>query len=459
MSFQKQKQGQAALIAVMLMLAIMISAIFGASSLALRQAKVAEASTRARNAYFAAEAGVEDAVYRLKRGKNVTASFSLTINGATATTTVATPIPSRKEISSSGNFGGALRGAKSILITSSDVAFTYGVQVGNGGLEMENTSQVIGSVYSNGDIVGNNSPVSTGDAFAAGVSKIEHMTVNGSARAHLITDATVGINATSSGDISSVTVGRHAYANRIIDSTIGQNAYYQTSISGSSVGGSQFPATPAPAQLPTVPMPISDSALDSWEADAAAGGTISSPCPYQPANGASIGPVKITCDVIIDGTKIVTMTGPLWITGNFDIKNTAQLKLASSFGAESGILVVDNPSNRTTSSKISVQNSAQILGSGTAGSYMMVVSRNNSAESGGDEDAIEIKNSSNAPIYYAPHGSLSIENSAALKEATAYKLEIKNSATVTYESGLMNVNFSSGPSGGWSIQEWREIQP
>src|SRR3989344_3188338 len=267
-NFQKQRRGQAALIAVMLMLAIMISAIFGASSLALRQAKVAEASTRARNAYFAAEAGIEDAVYRIKRGKNVTASFSLVINGATATTTVLTPLPSRKEVFSSGNFAGALRGAKSVLTTSSGVTFTYGVQVGDGGLEMENTSQVIGSVYSNGDIEGENSPEITGDVFLAGSSTIEHVTVGGAVQ----------------------------------------------------------------TGLPTIAIPITDAQLDSWEADAALGGTISSPCPYEPANGASLGPIKITCDVIIDGTKIVTMTGPIWITGNFDIKNTAQLKLASSFG-------------------------------------------------------------------------------------------------------------------------------
>src|SRR3989344_5682218 len=45
--------GQASLIAVMLILAISISGVFGASVAALREAKVAEARTRARNAPFA----------------------------------------------------------------------------------------------------------------------------------------------------------------------------------------------------------------------------------------------------------------------------------------------------------------------------------------------------------------------------------------------------------------------
>jgi hypothetical protein len=88
----------------------------------------------------------------------------------------------------------------------------------------------------------------------------------------------------------------------------------------------------------------------------------------------------------------------------------------------------------------------------------MVVSRNNSAEGGGGTDAIEVQNTSSAPIYYAPHGSVEIHNSAALKEVTAYKLEIRNSATVTYDSGLANVNFSSGPAGGYEIIHWKEVE-
>ncbi len=455
----KQMRGQAALIAVVFMLALLLSGVFGASAIALKEARVAEGDTRSRNSFFAAEAGVDDSVYRLKNNKNVSSSFSISLNGSTATTTVADLPFGKKEIKSTGNYSGSLRGLDAILSTGGGASFNYGVQVGNGGVQMENTSEVIGSIYSNGDITGINSPSITVDAFAAGASKIDGMTVGGSARANLISNSDVSINASSTTDIDNSTVGKNAYADKILSSTIGNNAYYQTSISGSTVSGSSFPNTTPPVNLPALPMPISDQQLDAWENEAASGGTISGPCPYNPADGTTLGPVKITCDVEIDNNNIVTMKGPIWISGNFSIKNSAHLKLDSSFGAKSGVLIVDNASDRINSGKISVDNTAQILGSGSSGSYVFVASRNNAGSSCGDDSAILVKNSSNAAIYYAPAGCISIQNSSALKEVTGYKLEIKNSATVTYESGLANISFSSGPTGGYSIDSWGEIQP
>ena len=65
---------------------------------------------------------------------------------------------------------------------------------------------------------------------------------------------------------------------------------------------------------------------------------------------------------------------------------------------------------------------------------------------------------SDESIVYAGEGEIEIDNSAALKEVTANKLKITNSATVTYESGLANNNFFSGPSGSWTVQSWGETQ-
>jgi len=390
----KRNSGAAMLMSVIFFIFISLAIITGLVSPVVREFKNTTDLTRSRQSLFLSESGAEDAFYRLKMAKPIGSSTLITLNGNTATTTITDSGYNEKTITALGDVSFRQRKNKLVLNTGVGASFNYGVQIGNGGLVMENTSKVIGSVYSNGNITGNNSPVITGDAFLAGASTISGVTVGGAIQT-------------------------------------GQ---------------------------PILAMPISDATLDQWEADAVAGGTISSPCPYKPANGSSLGPVKITCDLEIDGTKIVTMTGTIWVSGNFNIANSAQLKLASSFGSGSSIIIADNPSNRLTSSKVNVQNSAQILGSGTAGSYVLVVSRNNSAVGGGSETAIEIKNSSNAPIYYAPYGKVTIQNSSNLKEVTGYKLEIKNSATVTYESGLANANFVSGPSGGWNIQSWKEIK-
>lgn len=448
-------RGQAVMTTVVFVFFTSVALVGIFSSVALTESQSARRTLSAEQTYYLAESGIEDVSYRILSGKHYDSSETLGLNNATTTTTT-TALGNVLTVQSRGNVSGGVRAVEVSLQAGASGTFVYGVQVGRGGIKMENTSRIVGSIYSNGDIKGENSPVITGDAFAATNKKIDTMTVQGNARAYLITDSTIGKNASSTTDISDSTVGWHAYADRILSSTIGYNAYYQTSLSGSTVGGLTYPGTPAPAELPEIDLPISDATLDSWEADAASGGTISSPCPYKPADGTVLGPKKINCDMEIDGTKIITLTGTLWVSGNLKLQNSAQIKLDPSFGSGSGIIVVDNPVNRLTSSKITVQNSAQILGSGTEGSYVIVVSRNNSAENGGGEKAIDIKNTSNAPLYYAPHGSIEIQNSAALKEATAYKLEIKNNATVTYESGLLNVQFTTGPTGGYAIERWKE---
>lgn len=56
-----------------------------------------------------------------------------------------------------------------IISTTSDVvSFNYGVQVGQGGLVMQENSTVLGNVYSNGNIDGANNARITGDAIVAG---------------------------------------------------------------------------------------------------------------------------------------------------------------------------------------------------------------------------------------------------------------------------------------------------
>ena len=70
---------------------------------------------------------------------------------------------------------------------------------------------------------------------------------------------------------------------------------------------------------------------------------------------------------------------------------------------------------------------------------------------GGDVEAFELSNSASALVAYAAHGLIPIANSVSLKEVTAYKITMKNSATVTYDTGLPSAVFESGPGGSWTF--------
>jgi hypothetical protein len=41
--------------------------------------------------------------------------------------------------------------------------------------------------------------------------------------------------------------------------------------------------------------------------------------------------------------------------------------------------------------------------------------------------------------------------------ATARQITATGGTTIDYQSGLADMNFSSGPSGGWDISSWGEV--
>jgi hypothetical protein len=162
----------------------------------------------------------------------------------------------------------------------------------------------------------------------------------------------------------------------------------------------------------------------------------------------------------ISGTGYtVTLAGHLWVAGNATIKNSPTIKAASALGGTSVALIADNPANRATGSKIESDNSAVFEGSGSPGSYVLLLSQNRSAEDGGSEVAIKLANSARgALLAYAGHGEILLQNSVSLREVTAWRIRLKNSAEVIYETGLANLIFTTGPSGGYVFDSWREIE-
>lgn len=448
------KSGQAAITAVIFMLIIMLSVFSGISGFALKEAGSAEKNFRSRVSFFTAESGIDDAVYRLKRGKNIPSSFPIFLNGSISTTTVS-DVLGTKQITSSGEFLESFRSLRSILSSGPGAQFFYGAQIGSGGLVMDNNSKIdgsggsVGNVYSNGPIEGDNGAVITGDAVSAGSSgKIENMVVYGNAYAHEIKSSKVCGN------------GYHQVIDSSSQSFI-QNPSQPTCPSPLSPG-TLFPRSSDSA---SEPMPIATSTIDSWKNDAAAGGTISGNCGTNGASGCnisdngtlSLGPKKITGNLVLTKKQTLIVAGTLYFQGNIDIDSTsgATIKCDSSFGTNSCLLITDG--------WIHIQNNVAFQGSGAAGSYIMVVStkKNCNGGSGGScthhNAALDLHNNATGAIFYVPDSMANLHNGVEVTQLTANKLELGNDAVARYESGLQNVHFSSGSSGGWTISEWKEV--
>lgn len=413
MIHDSKNTGQATiiLVIVVIIVGLLITASFAFFGInTMRIVKNLEYSTKS---YYVAEGGIEDLLLRSR-----TVSLKLPFSPSTLTIDdgAATRIYSQVGIALDFRSEGVVSGRHRIVkITSSSVTesnFNYGVQVGDLGLEMGSGSEVVGNVYSNGDIRGDSVSKTriTGDAISAGTHIIEDIEVMGDAR-----------------------------ADRFDDCIVGGTAYYVTSFTSCSAGSTDVLSEP-PAESE---FPISQSQIDEWKSDAEAGGTLEG---YTLGNldSDSLGPVKINGDMIIGNSSVLTLTGTVWITGTLGLGNGVTIRLDPDvYGDLGGVLIFD--------SQIAIKNNVVLEGTGKSGSYLLVLDTFSSAI----DPAIDVNNNVGAAILYANNGIIEIKNNLELLEATARGLRVDNNVSITYESGLEETLFNSGAGGGRRFL-WKE---
>ncbi len=576
----KNTSGYAAITATIFMMVISLTIISAFAFFTLQEVNTNRAYIKSIDARSISESGIEDATYRIIAQKQIGASQMLGVGDGTTTVTVTSSGTSRIIRSQGVHDAFQSNLETTIDVISSGVNFFYGVQVGDGGLDMHNNAKVNGNIYSDGTITGSSGATITGDATVAGGihPNPEVQWISDTADQHFATssasrDIAQSFTATSTGavpkvsvliskvgspsgnitlhittdnggkpsntDIANTTIDNSrvafsvgwidvafssppsvtsgtkywivldygsnsttnywnwrkdatdAYAgntgkygddwssgsavwkntngdlafkvwiggtNTKIDSmTIGDatsgsghaNVFINDTVHGSSCPNAYCIVENPPRQE----LPIPDGKILDWRNAAAAGGTCTLPVCDASGNlnvaagsTITIGPKKIIGNLTLGNNAHLIVTGTLWVVGTIDLSNGCDVHLDSSYGTLSGVIIGDQT--------IDVSNNCTFGGSGQAGSYIMVLSNKNSPLS----TVIDVSNNSFGVIYYAGTGRIHFNNNAAAKEATAYGITLDNNATVTYESGLANVHFSSGPSGGYTVNKWHEVQ-
>ncbi|KPJ56065.1 hypothetical protein AMJ49_05830 [Parcubacteria bacterium DG_74_2] len=142
------------------------------------------------------------------------------------------------------------------------------------------------------------------------------------------------------------------------------------------------------------------------------------------------------------------MRGTIYVTQDFSIANNATIKLDPDYSSTSGVVIVDGKSD--------IKNGSTLQGSGVVGSYLMILSTNPSLDPA--NPAINVNNNATGAVFYTSLGVIRLRNNMKIREATGYKLYLDNNAEIEYEVGLMNTEFSSGPSGGWIVASWKEVE-
>ena len=271
--------------------------------------------------------------------------------------------------------------------------------------------------------------------------------------------------------LEDVIVTGSAWANTIQISKICGDAYYQ-SIDASSLDFLNSPTNPTCANPltsgtgnPNSPdeavaaMPISQANIDDWKSAASSGGLITGT--YAPNINSSLGPTKITGDLVMSANNIVlTVTGTIYVQGNIDVSNGSSIRCAAGYGENSCIVIADG--------WIHIANNGIFSGSGASESYLLMLSTlacdGTSATSpdgkacGDHNGAIDLHNNASGVIFYSANGLTNLHNGVNATEITAYKLQLSQNAIITYNMGLANAKFSSGPSGGYDVMYWREVE-
>lgn len=422
------QSGAAMLISVIFFLFISLAIIAGLVGPTVREFRNANMNLNSKRSYFLAESGGEDAMYRILKNMTIGNSETITVDSNDATTTIATLVDNVKQIASLGDVMNLERKTSLTLKTGTGVVFKYGTQGGQGGFIFHNNSFLNGNLYSNGNIVGSNGAYITGDAYVAGsTGSISNMCIGG-----------------VQGSTCSGYPTGDAHAHSVTSSSV-TGTIYCTNGSGNNKACNTSQADP-----PTEDLPVTFADIDQWESDATNGAipingnlTISAPTP--------LGPVKIIGNLTINDT--LTIGGTIYVTGNIIINGT--VKLDSSYGATSGIIIADG--------YITIDNGVIFQDSGILGSYILLLSNSTCTTSSSGSPcngnpAITVNNNSSVSIVNAQKGTVYFSNNSSVKEAVGDTIELKNNVGINYGSGLINVDFTSGPSGSWVIDSWSEIE-
>ncbi len=413
------RRGIAGIYITLLVLAIVFAMATTISILTYNEQKISRNIIKSTQAYYTSEAGVEDIMLRMLNSMNWSSPYSLDVGNNNATIEVSDIIGGVRTITSTGNASNRTRKIQIIYrISTQEISFYYGAQVGEGGMIMGNNSRVKGNLYSNGSVTSIKGYIDDTIVVAINGNRIEGLEVGKDAKAHSCKDSIIA------GSLTYVSGGavQNCTANEFINEQ--------------------------PNEILPKDLPISQSQIDEWKTDAENGGVIIGDYIISGASE-DLGPVKIEGNLLIDNNATLNIKGSMWVVGDLRIDNGSTVQLDfNSYGSNSGVIVVDG--------KIKIKPNTYLKGSGEDESYLLLLSTNSSLDD--LNPAIEVDNNTDAAIFYANQGLISIRNNVQVREITGYKVYLDNNAEVQYESGLENASFSSGSGGTWEVASWKEVE-
>jgi hypothetical protein len=319
----------------------------------------------------------------------------------------------------------------------SAIGFDKAVQVGGQGLYVSNNARLNGSVYSGGNV---------------------GCQTNG------FIDGSIYVHNNNSGpykDIIGCTKGGviNAFANNISGTVVSGDGGYAGTCSGSSCTTTLRKITieELGAEVPYVPLPISDTEISRWKNWAARDGL-----PYEgnftvsSTGNVTLGPKVINGDLEVNGGTL-TLTGAVQVKGNIKIATNSTIKLAATFGPNGGILMGSKRDGVADTGWIEIGSNVTINGSGHSSSYILIISESDRIAPA--SPAIYAGNNSGSVVYFAGSGMIRVKNGATVNAISGEGLWLEQNAILDFRDGLQLGNFSGGPGRTWRLIEWQVLYP
>lgn len=354
--------------------------------------KIGSNSIEKEQAQALAEAGVERAIWKLNTTAGSFYGDTTEVEvGETGTSFVSIidKNPTVKTITSTGYVGTsqdpeATRTIKvEVYLDGEAVEFNFATQIGNGGLTMANSSTIKGNVYSNGNITGSGSTTIEGDAYAVGTISSPDPFVTG-------------------------TKNPGSSAQNL--PTIDYDFWKKAACNGD-------PNYPTSCQTEEICSPTCTISADT-----------------------SIGNKKYSGNLHLTNNAVITLNGPIWVTGNFSMsQGGTTLKLNNSFGSNGTVVIVDGTVDLTQGGSLVPTDATPNKG------YILLVTTSTA------DPALSISQSGATALFFALEGAAELTQSAHVVSLTADKLDIKNSVILEYDNGLASTLFTTGPGGSWRV--------
>jgi hypothetical protein len=222
--------------------------------------------------------------------------------------------------------------------------------------------------------------------------------------------------------------------------------------------GMSNPGLTAGSGVPAQPLPTHDRAAQKAAATnnmtaAAASCTSNNGTKTWPAN------TKITGNVEVEKSCVVTIEGDVWITGTLNLKNSGQIRVSNGLGTTRPNIMVDGQSNKLANSSSLASNSSN-TGIQLIAYWSTAACSPDCADVTGtdlfntrDDTTIELDNSASGPqsVFYSRWSRVQIANSGQIGALVGQTVELKNSSTITFGTTVT-------PGGGtayWIIDGYR----